>query len=478
VTPALSRRFPQLPGSALVAVVTCGALVLGALIGCDERIAVGAMGAAALAACCFRNPTGGLLCWLPAVFVPYSAAGNMLLKAGFVLCVGAWLLDAIRRRSLMGDRCHEFRWLLGLIAAMYLWLGSTALWADDPTAVWREFWQWAITLTLFALVLTRITSIRRLVLLVATFVASATLVAATGLVELHSTASADADPLTSTDNRVFGAAGDPNVLGAGLVAAAILAFGLACAVRAAWARSTIAAAILALAATAAGTASRMVVISAGVALIAALVIFRRAIGRVLAASVCVAVPAAWWFYSFPAAWQRLVVSGDGGSGREDLWRAAVHLALESPVLGLGLGNFQVHKPAVALKIGEVQNASVVAEQPLVAHNTYLQLWADSGVIGLLLFLAIVVCCTWCSLRAGRDFTAAGRRDLAALSRSVGVAIFSMLGSAAFLTMTRDYRLWLLLAVGPILLSLARVETRQRSRHPTELMPTAGWCPVP
>lgn len=477
MTSALRRRPARFHGLAFVAVATCAAMALGALIGFDERIAVGAIGAVALAVCCFLNPTAGLLCWLPAVFVPYSAAGNALLKAGFVLCVAAWVLDAIRQRSIMDERFDEFRRLIALMVAMYLWFASTMLWADDPTAVVRELWPWAIALTVFALVLTRITSTRRLVLLVAVFVGSATLAAATGLIVLRSTASASADPLTSTDNRVFGAAGDPNVLGTGLIAAAILAFGLACAVRGAWVRSTIAAAILVLALASAGTASRMVVVSAGVALIAALVVFRKVIGRVLAASVCVAAAAAMWFYSFPAAWQRLVVSGDGGSGREDLWRAARHLALENPFVGLGLANFQVHKAAVALEIGEVQNASVVAEQPLVAHNTYLQLWVDSGVIGLVLFLAVVVFCVWCSLRAGRDFTAAGRRDLAALSRSVAVAIFSMLGSAAFLTMSRDYRLWLLLAVGPVLLSLARAEKQPPRRHPTEMTPAAGWCPA-
>jgi O-antigen ligase len=295
------------------------------------------------------------------------------------------------------------------------------------------------------------------------------------MIALRSTASASADPLTSTDNRVSGAAGDPNVLGAGLVAAAILAFGLACAVRRAWIRLTIAAATLALALAAAGTASRMVVISAGVALIAALVIFRQVMGRVLAATVCLAASAALWFYCFPAAWQRLVVSSDGGSGRTDLWRAALHLTLESPIVGLGMAHFQVHKPAVALEIGEVQNASVLAEQPLAAHNTYLQLWVDSGVIGLVLFLTIVVFCIWCSLRAGRDFTTAGRHDLAALSRSVAVSVISMLGSAVFLTMARDYRLWLLLAIGPVLLSLARVETASRRGHRAEMTPLAGSC---
>ena len=454
----------QFHGLALVAVVTGAAVALGTLIGFDERIAVGVVGAVVLAICCFRNPTAGLLCWLPAVFVPYSAAGNALFKAGFVLCVAAWAFDAIRQPSVITERLREFRWLIALIVAMFLWLGSTMLWAADPTAVVPDYWRWTIALTGFALVLTRITSARRLLLLVAAFVASATLAAATGMLALRSTASVSADPLTSSDNRISGSAGDPNVLGSGLVAAAILAFGLMCAVRRVWVRSAIAAAILVLAAAAAGTASRMVVISAGVAMAAALVIFRQVIGRVLAASVCVAAAAALWFYSFPAAWQRMLAPSNGGSGREDLWRAALHLALENPIVGLGLANFQVHEPAVALKIGEVQNASALAEKPLVAHNTYLQLWTDSGLVGLLLFLAIVVFCVWCSLRAGRDFAVAGRPDLAALSGSVAVSVVSMLASAFFLSMSQDYRFWLVLAIGPVLLSLARIESQGRQGH--------------
>ncbi|WP_433793563.1 O-antigen ligase family protein [Actinoplanes sp. CA-252034] len=453
----------------------CSAVALGTLVGLDERIAVGALGAVALAACCFLNPTVGLLCWIPAVFVSASAAGGALLRAGFVLSVAAWVLDAIRRRSIMDGRIREFRRLVALVLAMYLWFGATMLWAADPAAVLREYRWWPIPLAVFGLALTLITSTRRLLLLATTFVASATLAAVIGMIALRSTASASADPLTSMDNRVTGAAGDPNGLGAGLVAAAILAFGLACVARRAWVRSTVAAAILVLATAAAGTASRMVVISAGIAFIAALVIFRQVIGRVLAASACVAAPAALWFYSFPPAWQRMVASGDGGSGREDLWRAAVQLTLENPIVGLGLDNFQVHKASVALKIGEVQSASAVAERPYVAHNTYLQLWVDSGVIGLGLFLAIIVSCIWCSLRAARLFATVGRRDLAALSRSVAVAVVSMLGSAAFLNLGRDFRLWILLAIGPILLSLARLETPRQSGEQAEMAPVTGSC---
>lgn len=478
MTTARHARHAKEPGfRPVAAIVTLSSVCVGALVGFDERLAVGAVGVVAFAACCFLNPTVGLLCWLPALFVPYSAAGNALFKVGFVLCVVAWAVDVVRRRSLTLDRLDEFRGLVAVVIAMYVWFGLTILWAVDPMGVVGEYWQWAISLTLFGLVLTRIVSTQHLLLLVAAFVASATLAAGTGLVALRSTASEFADPLTSSDNRVSGAAGDPNVLGAGLVAATILAFGLVCAVRRTWIRAAIVAAILVLAATAAGTASRMVVISAGVALIAALAVFRHAIGRVLAATVCVAASAALWFYFFPAAWQRLVISQDGGSGRSDLWRAALHLALDNPIVGLGLANFQVHKPAVALEIGEVKNATGLAEQPLVAHNTYLQLWADSGVIGLGLFLAIVAFSVWSALRAARVFELVGRRDLAALSRSAAVAVASMMGSAAFLTMSRDYRLWLLLAVGPILLSLARAEALRRDAAPAEPVAEAERCPA-
>ncbi len=452
-------------------------MALGALVGFDERIAFGALGVVALVACCFLKPTAGLLCWMPAVFAPASAVGGALWRAGFVLSVAAWAFDAIRRRSITDERLREFRWLVALMIAMFLWFGATMLWASDTTTAVQEYRWWPIPLAYFVLFLTRITSTRRLLFLVGAFVASATLAAVTGLIVLRSTASAAANPLTTVDNRVSGAAGDPNYLGAGLVAASILAFGLICAVRRAWHRAVIVAAILAMAVAAAGTASRMVPISAGVAFVAALVIFRHVIGRVLAASVCVLLPAGLWFFSFPPAWQRMKASGDGGNGREDLWRAAVHLAQENPIVGLGLVNFQVQKPAIALKIGEVKNASVVAEQPLVVHNTYLQLWVDTGVIGLALFLAIVSFCIWSLLRAAREFGAAGRPDLAALSRAAAVAVFSMLGSAAFLTIPRDLRLWLLLALGPILLSLARAETQRRRAHRAEMTPLAESCPA-
>ncbi|MEU8663260.1 hypothetical protein, partial [Actinoplanes philippinensis] len=145
---AAVRTLPApLHSLSLVSVVACSAAALGVLVGFDERLAVGGLGAVALAACCFLRPTAGLLLWLPAVFVAASAAGGALLRAGFVLCVGAWAAEAIRRRSIMDERLREFRWLIALIIAMYLWFGATMLWAAEPAATLREYRWWPIPLT-------------------------------------------------------------------------------------------------------------------------------------------------------------------------------------------------------------------------------------------------------------------------------------------------------------------------------------------
>ena len=134
MTSAFHSRPGQLHGVGLAAVMTCAAVGLGALVAFDERLAVGALGATALVACCFLKPFVGLLCWLPGVFLPASIAGGALWRAGFVLCVAAWVCDAIQRRSITDERIREFRWLVALIIAMGLWFGATVLWATDPTA--------------------------------------------------------------------------------------------------------------------------------------------------------------------------------------------------------------------------------------------------------------------------------------------------------------------------------------------------------
>jgi O-antigen ligase len=95
------------------------------------------------------------------------------------------------------------------------------------------------------------------------------------------------------------------------------------------------------------------------------------------------------------------------------------------------------------------------EDPKLVHNTYLQLLAETGVIGLGLFLALIGMCFVAALRAARAFQRAGSLALAALAQSVVIAQVGFLVSMFFLSIGTDLRLWLLLGLGPALAAIAR-----------------------
>lgn len=65
-----------------------------------------------------------------------------------------------------------------------------------------------------------------------------------------------------------------------------------------------------------------------------------------------------------------------------IWRSSIEMIKDNPILGVGFGNFEP----------EYQSKYILPEARERwqghAHNTYLQLWAENGVIGLGLFCAL------------------------------------------------------------------------------------------
>lgn len=67
------------------------------------------------------------------------------------------------------------------------------------------------------------------------------------------------------------------------------------------------------------------------------------------------------------------------------WRNAVTMWQQDPILGVGLGQFRIHYPPFgATDIEQDHNTSIHE-----AHNEYLQTLAETGVVGLLLQLALL-----------------------------------------------------------------------------------------
>ncbi len=66
--------------------------------------------------------------------------------------------------------------------------------------------------------------------------------------------------------------------------------------------------------------------------------------------------------------------------RRVYWQAAAKVIAQAPIAGVGLDNFREHY---------FQVKSDVPQEAMHAHNDYLQVWAETGAIGLLAFLALL-----------------------------------------------------------------------------------------
>ena len=135
--------------------------------------------------------------------------------------------------------------------------------------------------------------------------------------------------------------------------------------------------------------------------------------------------------------QKDSIAGQNVSERLDLWAAAAQMTATHPVLGMGPGAFALyHRDFQSVLPDDVNH-------PLdVAHNTWLELSSELGVLGLLAFAAMLVIAfaqCWSVWRRRRDPMAA-----AVCAGLVGTAV-----AATFVTEQYYLPMWLLcaLAVG-------------------------------
>ena len=113
----------------------------------------------------------------------------------------------------------------------------------------------------------------------------------------------------------------------------------------------------------------------------------------------------------------------------------------------------------------------MSSEPLEAHNIYLQLLAETGVVGFLLFAAVVVTALWQCWVANAARGSPAGREVTVLAEATLVAAVSVLVANAFAPGLFDKQMWLLLALGPALFSLR--QHGGQSRAAVNAAPTAG-----
>jgi O-antigen ligase len=201
-----------------------------------------------------------------------------------------------------------------------------------------------------------------------------------------------------------------------------------------------------------GLLALVAVIVAGLALAGR---WRAKLLLIVTAAVLVAVG---YFLATPSALQR-ITSSNGGTGRTDLWRVGWRMVEARPVLGVGAGNFQDASIHYLLRPGLLERSDLIAGSNRVAHNTYLTVLAELGLIGALLFAALIALALACGVRAARLFARRRDESMEMVARAWLIAMAGVLTADAFLSAEFSKQLWLLLALGPALLAVARTSTR-------------------
>jgi O-antigen ligase len=103
----------------------------------------------------------------------------------------------------------------------------------------------------------------------------------------------------------------------------------------------------------------------------------------------------------------------------------------------------------------------IVDNPKVAHNTYLNVLAELGIVGFFLLLVIIALPLRCAAQAIGFAARAGDRQLEVLARAMVVVIVGLLAADFFGSRQYSKQLWLVLSLGPVLLQVSRAQLASR-----------------
>ncbi|MHB1571717.1 MAG: O-antigen ligase family protein, partial [Solirubrobacteraceae bacterium] len=395
-----------------------------------------------------------IVLWLPLAFIERLPLHGAPTATGLLLLL-SWLGALANVRSTQRALLRTHRVVLVLLLATLTWVTVSLAWAHDEHLAWQSLLTWYAAGVMVLLVITTLSSERLLRMAIWATLIGAALSVVSGLF-FHVAPPTSGGVGAPTVARFTGSWGDPNLLAAGLVGGMALAAALVLSRR----RGAVPILVLVLPIVLgfAASGSRGGMVGAAVALIAGIALSRGHRRQMFAGLAVAAVIAAGWFAANPTLFSRVTSVSDSGTGRITLWTAAARMWEAHPITGVGIGNFPVESRYYVQRPGVLTFVDFTTSVPKVVHNTFLEMLAETGVIGLALYLATVLACLRSTWRAVRLFDRCGRHDLALLARGVLVAALGMLAAVFFLSAETDKRLWLFLALGPVLQTVALRQT--------------------
>jgi O-antigen ligase len=460
-------RMRSVPPGLLVFGALAAAILVGIAAAVNPVLAVAGVLALAIVPVVLIRPIVGLAALVLMSFLEEVSAQTGALSVTKLLgaaLLASWLAFVMTSRGERWDGLLAREPLLVATIVLFVaWACMSFVWAEAPELAQNSVQRFVLNFTLFPIALVAIRAPRHVILLVITFVAGALIAAAWGI-----NAGRLGDP--EMGGRLKGAGINPNQLGSYLVVAMVFATALASNRR--WSSLARAIALSAAALAAVGvflTLSRGALVGMAVALLLAPFVVgagRRA-GTVVLVLVAVIGVGAWYGAVAPASAVDRVTKADGGTGREDLWRVGWRMVEDKPVHGVGAGNFPEAAIHYLLRPGATDNDDFIVDDKKVAHNIYLTVLSELGVVGLLLFVVLVGLCLRSALRAARAFERLGDQTMEMVSRALFISLVSLLVVGFFSSALYVKQLWFLLAMAPALLALADRASAARAGRPDD-----------
>ena len=452
----LAGRFDGL-GPVPLAILTATCAGLGLVAGIDPKLAIAGALAIAFVLLALTDLTAGLVVFTLGVFLEYILPAGPALsfpKLGGLLLGVSWLALVTTRRSARPTFIGVHPGATGLLVAFLTWAMLSTGWAEDPGAALTDISRYIPNFLLFLIVFTAVRTRRQAAWVIGGLIAGAAIAAIYGL-------AVPPDP-TADAFRIESAAGNSNVLAAVAVAGLVLSLGGALAMRG-WPilrTALVGVAALCLAA-ALLTGSRSGVIALGAVLLASIFLGGRWRAGAAIVAVLLAVAATTFVavYAPPEVRERITQTSPGevsaDEGRVTIWEVGWRMVEDQPLRGIGVGNYAGSAINYVLEPGLLTRTDQIIDTPKVAHNIYLHVLAELGVVGLTIFLAILGFCLRCAYGAARRFRAAGDERMEIISRALLIAMIGVLVSDFFASEQFSKVLWLLLALGPALEAIAR-----------------------
>ena len=122
--------------------------------------------------------------------------------------------------------------------------------------------------------------------------------------------------------------------------------------------------------------------------------------------------------------------------------------------GLGSANFAVSSKHYLFEPGTLARTDEIIDQPKVAHNSYLEVLAELGIVGAFLFGVLILFSVASALAAAREYDARGDPRMQAVCLCVSVAMVGLLAAGFFSSYQYSKELWLLMGLGPALLAMS------------------------